>query len=406
MNKLNFFEKDDTYYLEITEDDLCLTSIDEVYDHPRWYKGTFLINENNSIISKDESSVYVKVAYINDGFYRLNNDTFGISHYIYFEKEITFKAKYFVLPNRISIIRKIDEVINDDLYVLNNDNREKENAITINELIALIKNFPNRKEKELYAELRVSELLSNYLSVDNAIEEKFFRIVNRKNKILIEKPSNLSIISDELRIEELNEAKISLENLIKNEARYKINEKAYQKAVFDVFKILFPKYLYSAREVLIPGIDNHDKQPDFVACDYSGFLDIVEIKKPETQLLANGLYRNNYVPSNDLKGVIQQVEKYTYCLNKCNDKEIAKISNDKFKSEIPTDFVIKSMNPQGIIIVGNRNQLINDQMLEDFELIKREFKNIIDIYTYDQLLEMLNNSIKAISNNIHNRKIK
>ena len=91
MNKLNFFEKDDTYYLEITEDDLCLTSIDEVYDHPRWYKGTFLINENNSIISKDESSVYVKVAYINDGFYRLNNDTFGISHYIYFEKEITLR---------------------------------------------------------------------------------------------------------------------------------------------------------------------------------------------------------------------------------------------------------------------------------------------------------------------------
>ena len=57
-----------------------------------------------------------------------------------------------------------------------------------------------------------------------------------------------------------------------------------------------------------------------------------------------------------------------------------------------------------MIIVGNRNQLINDQMLDDFELIKREFKNIIDIYTYDQLLEMLNNSIKAISNNKHNRE--
>ena len=63
------------------------------------------------------------------------------------------------------------------------------------------------------------------------------------------------------------------------------------------------------------------------------------------------------------------------------------------------------MNLQGIIIVGNRNQLINDQMSDDFELIKREFKNIIDIFTYNQLLEMLNNSIKAISNNKHNRKI-
>ena len=134
-------------------------------------------------------------------------------------------------------------------------------------------------------------------------------------------------------------------------------------------------------------------------------MDIVEIKKLETQLLANGLYQNNYVSSNDLKGVIQQVEKYTYCLNKCNDKEIAKTSNDKFKPEISTDFAIKSMNLQGIIIVGNRNQLINDQMSDDFELIKREFKNIIDIFTYNQLLEMLNNSIKAISNNKHNRKI-
>ena len=53
------------------------------------------------------------------------------------------------------------------------------------------------------------------------------------------------------------------------------------------------------------GIDNYDKKPDFVLVDANGYIDILEIKKPDTQILTKqSSYRNNYVPVKNLSGSI------------------------------------------------------------------------------------------------------
>ena len=57
-------------------------------------------------------------------------------------------------------------------------------------------------------------------------------------------------------------------------------------------------------------------QPDFILVDSSGFVDLLEIKKPNNQKVVSSTeYRNNYVAGRDLEGAIVQIEKYVYILN-------------------------------------------------------------------------------------------
>ncbi|MDM1380983.1 DUF4263 domain-containing protein [Myroides marinus] len=64
---------------------------------------------------------------------------------------------------------------------------------------------------------------------------------------------------------------------------------------------------------------------------------------------------------------------------------------------MPDNFNIKITGPKGliIIIIGERKQLIN-QKKQDFEVVKRKYKNVIDIIAYDNLLQRLKFTISQI----------
>jgi hypothetical protein len=55
----------------------------------------------------------------------------------------------------------------------------------------------------------------------------------------------------------------------------------------------------------------------------------------------------------------------------------------------------KIVNPQGILILGRSEQL-NRQQKDDFELIKRQYKHIAEIMTYDDLIRRIDNIIAAL----------
>ncbi len=82
-----------------------------------------------------------------------------------------------------------------------------------------------------------------------------------------------------------------------------------------------------------------------------------------------------------------QIEKYIFYLNKWGKKG-EDLLTAKYKDNLPDNFKIKITNPSGIIIMGRENNLSTLQR-EDFEVIKRKYKNIIDIVTYDDLLKRL-----------------
>jgi hypothetical protein len=179
-----------------------------------------------------------------------------------------------------------------------------------------------------------------------------------------------------------------------------VREEVWQEQIHGLLRLLYPKYISGVREVVIKGVDRHDKRPDFLMIDANGYIDILEIKKPNVQILTKqSSYRNNYVPVRDFAGAIQQTEKYIYCLNAWG-KDGEKVLQKQLSGKIPTNVQPKVVNPQGILLLGRSNQF-NQQQKDDFELIKRQYKHVADIMTYDDLIQRVDNILSALKLEIH-----
>ena len=100
------------------------------------------------------------------------------------------------------------------------------------------------------------------------------------------------------------------------------------------------------------------------------------------------------MPSREFTGAIQQIEKYAFCMNSVNEAK-EKVSA-VLSTHVAEGFAIQILNPQGILLLG-RSDDFTPQQRRDFELIKRQYKHIADIMTYDDLLCRLRNIIAALS---------
>jgi len=56
----------------------------------------------------------------------------------------------------------------------------------------------------------------------------------------------------------------------------------------------------------------------------------------------------------------------------------------------------KIVNPQGILLLGRSNQFTRQQR-DDSELIKRQYKHLAEIMTYDDLVQRIDNIIASLS---------
>ena len=115
---------------------------------------------------------------------------------------------------------------------------------------------------------------------------------------------------------------------------------------------------------------------DFLMEAYDGFLDVVEIKRPEggLQFWAASLDHGNYVPSTDLTKAFTQASRYIY--------EVEREANSvKFLERVGQ---IKTVKPRCILIFGRSNKWNNGQ-IEAYRILNAGFHNIT-IMTYDHVL--------------------
>ena len=115
---------------------------------------------------------------------------------------------------------------------------------------------------------------------------------------------------------------------------------------------------------------------DFLMQAYDGFLDIVEIKRPEGSLKfwAARKNRGNYVQSSDLTEAITQANNYIY--------EVERESNsEKFLKSVG---YVKTIKPRCILIFGRSNYW-NDEQKEAYRILNSSFHNLT-IMTYDHVL--------------------
>jgi hypothetical protein len=115
---------------------------------------------------------------------------------------------------------------------------------------------------------------------------------------------------------------------------------------------------------------------DYLMQAYDGFLDIIEIKRPEGNLRfwADTQDHNNFVPSSDLTKAITQATKYIY--------EVERESNsNKFLERVGN---VKTIKPRCILIFGRSNNW-NEEQRQAYRILNSSYHNL-SIMTYDHVL--------------------
>jgi hypothetical protein len=166
----------------------------------------------------------------------------------------------------------------------------------------------------------------------------------------------------------------------------KYSEKQWQKFLHEEVFFFVSNYLESIREanVNFGKTDGGEKKPDFVWIDAYGFLDVFEIKTPQTDILAKRMddSHKNYYFSSDASKAISQIEKYILFLE--NNVE----GFEKYLSR-QTKFPFSVLRPKAFLIIGSSKEFEkNPEKKKDFRLLRRLFKNI-EFITFDELLDNL-----------------
>lgn len=353
-------------------------------------KKTFFVNQ---ILLREvddefdyEDTLRFCIGTIGEHYTHLDSEVFRTKHSFYFANEIKLNYKMFIAHRDIAILRKIDEVIERDFYI--GGDWEAHNGISKETFKHLINKFPKTAEMDKYAHMRIASIIKDYFPECDKYEAIYEKFIESKNNSFVSTTSTVSKYNIQIELEQFTVAYQELNDMLD---RYKaIDEKQWQEKIHNILQLLYPKYICCAREIKFYGGKN-DKQPDFLLVDANGFVDILEIKKADVHVLTQ--YRNNYVAAREISGAVQQIEKYIFCLNSSYkaQEEVAK----KLTELLPDGIEVKFVNPQGVLLAGRSNNFDREQ-LKDFELIKRQYKHVADIMTYDDLAQRLRNIIAAL----------
>lgn len=343
---------------------------------------TLTKNQLISILDDEDehSPVEFEIAKKENDYYHFYCDILSLSHDLFIHESVNFEHKFFVAERGISIFRKIDELVDESIYI----GGDNENAIPLDIYNSLLKAFPNSYELKRYASARISSILSSYIDTKEDYEEKYQTYLNKKPTI---EGSDLSYLFSEMELIKYNNILKKINNMLNAEESY--SESQWQEELLQIILFLYPKYIHVFKEAPVRDIYNSkDRRIDYLLVDSCGNTDIIEIKKPfDKCIVTQRTYRDNFIPLKELSGTVMQIEKYLFYLNKWGRKGEDKLT-EHYKNELPENFQIKIINPGGIIIMGRKLGL-SEQQLQDLEIIKRKYKNVIDIITYDDLIERL-----------------
>lgn len=130
------------------------------------------------------------------------------------------------------------------------------------------------------------------------------------------------------------------------------------------------------------------KFPDFSLITHDNYLDILEIKKPNTSLLKFDKGRGNYFWDPEIAKAIIQIENYIAHVSS-HGADLRSYVLDNHEIDI------KAIRPRGIILVGDTRKFENQKIKDDFRLLREGIKNVT-ILTYDELLTRVQNYIAVL----------
>ena len=306
------------------------------------------------------------------------------------------KSKIYKLKTKLKIVMNYDELFR-TLLRLREINQERNTLIGESIQTFLHRLFPNRfkaaikKDEASYKPNEFSRILNKDNIMDNLSESdirkmsEFFPFFIRHYSDRLKGKKKLLEISKKKNITEI----IYLENIIK-EYRRKLSAKIHTEKGWQDFlrKYILFFHLNYVDIIEKQNISLEEKYPDFMLIDVYNYLDIYEIKKPDTNLLKMDKSRGNYYWDTELSKAISQVENYIEHINK-NSLAFRDAIRKKRKIDI------RVVKPRGFIIAGQRNQLENETMEDNFRLLNKALKNV-EVILYDELLDNLENFLARL----------
>lgn len=179
-------------------------------------------------------------------------------------------------------------------------------------------------------------------------------------------------------------------------------EEFWQKFFEEYILFLNDGYSKFISQFILSFWSEKNKKPDFLMLTSSNYLDVVEIKRPDTELvvkLKGSKSRNNYIWSEEMNVAISQVENYLNELNQ-RTKEIKNKLEEEVKFHISEARIIR---PRGFIIAGKSSLLENEESdtiknkkRDDFRLLSDSLKNI-QVILYDDYILKLTNMLNFLS---------
>lgn len=350
-------------------------------------KRTFHLGKKD-LVDSDEEGYWFEIGVISGEYYKIKRNVLSLKHDLFMHKDVPFDIKHFVAKTNVSIFRSISEIVRGPMYI----GGDADPHLPFSEFQGLLRRFPTTYETEKYVQAKISSVLRNYFDGAVDAEAKYHKYVNSKTV------GSRRNFLDAFRAGEKYKYETilgRLRRMLRDEKSY--SEKQWQNEILQMILLIYPKYIAVFENVKIRDTyARKDKFLDFMLVDSNGNIDIVEIKQPfDNCVITKSQYRDNYIPLRELSGTVMQIEKYIFHLNKWG-KAGEDVLTDRYEKILPPGFKIKITNPVGIIIMGRENSLKGDQR-KDFEIVKRKYKNVVDVITYDDLVKRLETMVAQLS---------
>ncbi|PIP41578.1 MAG: hypothetical protein COX19_03265 [Desulfobacterales bacterium CG23_combo_of_CG06-09_8_20_14_all_51_8] len=343
---------------------------------------------NDEITFVDFEPLRFRVVHLEGEYFSFDPEVLPIGYPLLIHRDAQMTWKWFTAEQRTSIFRVISEIRPKRIVIGGNE----PDAIPEAEFEKLITNFPTGHELKRYVLARVAAVVREFSETQVDAERLFRKYVNKRLS-----KRTVDIVGLFRRDEEKKYRYLldRLSTMLAVEETYP--EAAWQAEILQIVLLLNPKYIKAIEHGPVRDADRGTtREIDILLIDASGNVDVIEIKKPFNKcIVTEGLHRDNHIPLRELSGSVMQVEKYLYYLNRWG-AEGEEALTAKYREQLPSGFSIKITNPTGIIIIGRDNKLTEAQR-RDFEVVKRKYKNIADIITYDELLRRLDFVIKQFS---------
>ena len=261
----------------------------------------------------DEAEHIFKLATTEDGYFRIDKAILGLKRDLLLDMAMKLEPQVFIANRDISIFRKIDELIDEQIIV----GGENESAIPLVDFEQLIQTFPTSTELTHYARSRISRVLKDYFGTISDAEGKLNSYLARKKRL---SPKSRNSILENFELQKFEYIHSELDGMLKDVDSY--SERDWQKRILDLLLFVFPKYIAVLENVHIKDFySKHgkvtDRYIDLMLVDANGNTDIIEVKKPfANALLSRTTYRGNHTPRIELAGSVMQAEKYLFHLSK------------------------------------------------------------------------------------------